>query len=126
MLIYFTSFHRSDPKWMSQALTSSKPVSLQMGSRGLLPCDLARDRSIAFVYWFKGISFSGNLIYFNNDGGKWQKGGAGYDTLQYDMNENLSLIINSTRVEDYDQFTCEIFFRGWREFAKSNQRICLQ
>ena len=37
-----------------------------------------------------------------------KKGGDGYYSRQYDMLDNFTLVINEVRVEDNDNFFCEI------------------
>ena len=90
-----------------------------MGTRGLLPCDLARDRGIAFAYWYTGLTYSGELIINGYADNEWRKSGPGYDSGSYDITNNFSLIINSVSLEDNDQFTCEIVYLDEQNAQKS-------
>ena len=90
-----------------------------MGTRGLLPCDLARDKGIAFAYWYTGLTFSAELIVNGYADNEWKKSGPGYDSGSYDITNNFSLIINSVSVEDNDQFTCEIVYLDGQNAQKS-------
>ena len=90
-----------------------------MGTRGLLPCDLDRDKDIAFAYWYTGLTFSVELIINGYVDNEWKKSGPGYDSGSYDITNNFSLIINSVSLEDNDQFTCEIVYLDVQNAQKS-------
>ena len=90
-----------------------------MKTRGVLPCNLDRDREIAYAFWYKGVTFTGRLIIYNYRDGVWEKLGPGYESGSYNITENFSLIINSVSLEDNDQFTCEIVYLGAQNAQKS-------
>ena len=90
-----------------------------MGTRGVLPCNLDRDREIVFVHWYKGLTFSGVIIVYEYLDGDWEKKGPGYESGSYNITNNISLIINSVGKEDNDQFTCEIVYLDAQSAKKS-------
>ena len=104
---------------VSGAVGDTEQVILQMGTRGLLPCDLPRDRDIAFAYWYTGLTFSVELIVNEYIDNVWQRRGPGYEFGSYDITNNFSLIINSVSLEDNDQFTCEIVYLDGQNAQKS-------
>ena len=90
-----------------------------MKTRGVLPCNLDRDREIAYAFWYKEVTHTERLIIYNNRDGVWEKLGPGYESGSYNITENFSLIINSVSLEDDDQFTCEIVYLGAQNAQKS-------
>ena len=93
-------------------MVTQPEVVFQKGSRGLLPCSLDGDREIAYIQWYKGVIFQGYLIEYEYRDGHLIKLNSGDGSGYYDLNENFSLVIDPMRVEDNDQFTCEIVVEG--------------
>ena len=86
-------------------------VFLEIGSRGLLPCEvqLGGNVTIAVVVWKKGSSsiYTPPLVIRENHEGNWENGGPGYGR-GYSIDQNLSLIINRVKIEDDDIFVCVV------------------
>ena len=93
-------------------MVTQPEVVFQKGSRGLLPCSLDGEGDIAFIYWYKGVTFQGSLFQYEYRDGALTKIVSGDESGYYDMNENFSLVIDPVRVGDTDQFTCEIVVEG--------------
>ena len=104
---------------ISGSLGGEEPVFLQMKTRGVLPCNLDRDREIAYLLWYKGVTVTEDLIIYNYRDGVWEKLGPGYESGSYNITNNFSLIINSVSLEDNDQFTCEIVYLDVQNAQKS-------
>ena len=86
-------------------------VTLQMGSRSLLPCRVNRD--VAWVTWSKGPTPNTTypvIVYQSTDDG-WKKWGPG-NGKGYDVEENLSLVIQDVAIDDAGYFSCEVLDRG--------------
>ena len=86
-------------------------IFLEIGSRGLLPCEvqLGGNVTIAVVVWKKGSSsiYTPPLVIRANHEGNWENGGPGFGR-GYSIDQTFSLIINRVRMEDNDFFFCQV------------------
>ena len=86
-------------------------VTLQMGSRGLLPCSF--DREVAWITWSKGPTETTTyaVIVYESTKDGWKKWGPGYGK-GYDVEENFSLVIQDVAIDDAGYFFCEVLDKG--------------
>ena len=94
------------------SVVTQPEVVFRKGSRGFLPCSLDGDREIAFIHWYKGVTYQGYLLGYEYRDGALTKLYSGDESGDYDMNESFSLVIDPVRVVDNDRFTCEIVVEG--------------
>ena len=94
------------------SVVTQPEVFFRKGSRGLLPCSLDRERDIVYIHWYKGATFQGYLFRYEYLHGALTKIFSGDESGYYDLNANFSLVIDPVRVDDNDQFTCEIVVEG--------------
>ena len=93
-------------------MVTQPEVVFHKGSRGLLPCSLDGEGEIAYIQWYKGVTFQGHLFQYEYRNGHLIKLHSGDGSGYYDLNENFSLVIDPVRVDDTDQFTCQIVVEG--------------
>ena len=126
-LCFFSNNTHAGSELISGLTVVTQPeVVFQKGSRGLLPCSLDGDRNIAFIHWYKGVTFQGYLFQYEYRDGALTKLYSGDESGDYDMNENFSLVIDPVRVVDNDRFTCEIVVEGILDpFQNSTNVYCL-
>ena len=97
-------------------------VLLAKGSRGIIPCDVDTDDTIATVDWRKGSAEAQPSITLANFDGTWGVDGPRYVDGSYDMDLDFSLIIKNVSVEDNNDFFCRVLLIS-SGFMRFNQTI---
>ena len=97
-------------KTTSELTIGTEPhVTLQIGTRGLLPCDVKG--AIEYVHWIKGpnIDFTNEpvIIYFPNQNDS-NKEGPGYDNGKYDITVEFSLVLKTVDIYNEDVYFCTV------------------
>ena len=92
----------------AQIVDTEAEIVLRKGSHGLLPCRV--DKEVAGVYWSKGPTFrtSTLLLLMEFHDNTWKREIPEDSKQFYNINDNFSLVINRTRIQDNGLFFCEI------------------
>ena len=100
-------------------------VTLQKGSRGVLPCRVTRQ--VDSITWSRGPTFESSqpILAFRFYDGTWEKLGTGYTEGLYDINANFSLIINTVTIEDRGYFFCEMLDRDIGQSFENQTQVVI-
>ena len=104
---------------------TDQQVTLQTGSRGVLPCRVTRQ--VDSITWSRGPTFvsSQPILAFLFYDGTWEKLGTGYTEGLYDINANFSLIINNVTIEDRGYFFCEMLDRDIGQTFENQTQVAV-
>ena len=92
----------------AQIVHTKAEIVLRKGSQGVLPC--RAEKEAAALYWYKGptLKTATLLLLTLRYENVWEKEITAEFRGLYDINDNFSLVINSTRIHDNDYFFCDI------------------
>ena len=93
-----------------QVVVTEPEVVLEKETEGLLPCNVIPGIEVGIASWLKGRTFrtAELLVELNLLGEKKEKGGNGYTSGSYDIDDYYSLIIENVTIRDNGHFFCEI------------------
>ena len=102
-------------------------VVLQKDTRGMLPCRVNPSVDVGIVFWSRGstLSTGETVVTMSILGGTKIKSGTGYGSGLYDVDDELSLIINNVSVEDNDNFFCEISEEGTGDLSHNQTYVAV-
>ena len=107
----------------TSTLAVDTKVILEKGTQGVLPCKVDSDIAAVWYFWSKGPTIATAELLLAFDPEDNVKQGSGYETGFYDMDATFSLIINNVRVEDNDNFFCEISELGTGTISVNQTKV---
>ena len=78
-------------------------ILLQTGTSGALPCEVTVQTET--IFWLKGSS---PILVYRLNNGAWERSGTGYDEGLYNVDANISLLIQNVTIANEDVYYCEI------------------